>query len=119
MERTPEMPKLQRRCLRPLLMISVLAIATTVVVAATPTGKGVGIADGDTLTLLAGKTQIKVRLEDIDTPERGRPFGRKTGQSLAKKVFGKVAQVDDLGKGRGTGGRWGTSGWRRETSTWS
>jgi micrococcal nuclease len=60
----------------------------------------VKIADGDTLTLLVGKTQIKVRLEGIDTPERGQPFGRKAGQALAKKVFGKVVQVDDLGKDR-------------------
>jgi endonuclease YncB( thermonuclease family) len=60
----------------------------------------VGIADGDTLTLLVDKTQIKVRLEGIDTPERAQPFGRKAGQALAKIVFGKVVQVDDLGKDR-------------------
>jgi endonuclease YncB( thermonuclease family) len=60
----------------------------------------VKIADGDTLTLLVEETQIRVRLEGIDTPERGQPFGRKTGQALAKKVFGKVVQVDDLGKDR-------------------
>jgi micrococcal nuclease len=66
----------------------------------TLTGKVVGIADGDTLTLLVDKTQTKVRLEGIDTPERAQPFGRKAGQALAKKVFGKVVQVDDLGKDR-------------------
>ena len=100
MERTPEMTRLQPRCLRPLLIISVLAIATTVVAAPTLTGKGVGIADGDTLTLVVDKTQIKVRLEGIDTPERAQPFGRKAGQALGKKVFGKVVQVDDFGKDR-------------------
>ena len=94
------MTKLQPRCLRPLLIISVLAISTSVVTAATLTGKVVKIADGDTLTMLVGKTQVKVRLEGIDTPERGQPFGWKAGQSLAKKVFGKVVQVDDLGKDR-------------------
>jgi endonuclease YncB( thermonuclease family) len=94
------MTMLQPRCLRPLLIISVLAIATTAVAAATLTGKVVKIADGDTLTLLVDKTQIRVRLEGIDTPERGQPFGRKAGQALAKKVFGKVVQVDDLGRDR-------------------
>ena len=98
------MTKLQPRCLRPLLIISVLAIATTAVAglppAATLTGKVVKIADGDTLTLLVGKTQVKVRLEGIDTPERGQPFGRKAGQALAKSVFGNVVQVDDFGKDR-------------------
>ena len=43
------------------------------------------------MSLLVGKTQIKVRLEGIDTPERAQPFGRKAGQALAKKVFGRVA----------------------------
>ena len=50
--------------------------------------------------MLVGKTQVKVRLDGIDTPERAQPFGRKAGQALAKKVFGKVIQVDDLGKDR-------------------
>jgi micrococcal nuclease len=100
MEGTLQMTKLQPRCLRPLLIISVLAIATTVIASSTLTGKVVSIADGDTLTLLVDKTQIRVRLEGIDTPERAQPFGRKAGQALAKKVFGKVVQVDDLGKDR-------------------
>ena len=33
-------------------------------------GKVVKIADGDTLTLLVGSKQLKIRLSDIDTPER-------------------------------------------------
>ena len=33
-------------------------------------GKVVRIADGDTLTLLVDSTQHKIRLSDIDTPER-------------------------------------------------
>jgi micrococcal nuclease len=100
MEGILQMIKLQPRCLQPLLIISVLAIATTVIASSTLTGKVVSIADGDTLTLLVDKTQIRVRLEGIDTPERAQPFGQKAGQSLAKKVFGKVVQVDDLGKDR-------------------
>ena len=87
-----------------LLPLSTLLIAIGLIAASPPTktltGKVVKIADGDTLTMLVGKTQIKVRLEGIDTPERAQPFGRKAGQALAKKVFGKVVQVDDLGKDR-------------------
>ena len=33
-------------------------------------GKVVKIADGDTLTLLVDSKQLKIRLSDIDTPER-------------------------------------------------
>ena len=94
----------QLRLTIPLLSLSVLFVAISVIAASPPaptlTGKVVKIADGDTLTLLAGKTQIKVRLEGIDTPERAQPFGRKAGQALANRVFGKVVQVDDLGRDR-------------------
>jgi endonuclease YncB( thermonuclease family) len=40
--------------------------------AATFTGKVVGVADGDTLTVLVdGNRQVKVRLTGIDAPELG------------------------------------------------
>jgi endonuclease YncB( thermonuclease family) len=35
----------------------------------------VSVQDGDTLTVLAGKQQVKVRLAEIDTHELGQPFG--------------------------------------------
>ena len=34
-------------------------------------GKVVRVADGDTLTVLVSRKQIKVRLTEIDAPERG------------------------------------------------
>ena len=50
----------------------------------------VGIHDGDTLTgITSGKEQIKVRLEGIDAPELGQPFGRVAKRALSDKVFGK------------------------------
>ena len=39
------------------------------------TGKCVGVTDGDTITVLVGLEQMKIRLEGIDTPERGQDFG--------------------------------------------
>ena len=42
---------------------------------------------------LTSKTQIKVRLEGIETPERAQPFDQKARQALAKRVFGKVVHV--------------------------
>lgn len=33
--------------------------------------------------------QIKVRLAEIDTPERKQPYGKKAKQALSKLVFGK------------------------------
>lgn len=55
--------------------------------------KVVGIADGDTLTCLTStKTQIKVRLGEIDAPENKQPFGNASKKALSDAVFGK--QVD-------------------------
>lgn len=54
----------------------------------------VGVHDGDTLTGLTGaREQIKVRLEGIDAPELGQPFGRAAKRALSDKVFGKRVEI--------------------------
>ena len=42
-----------------------------IALAETLAGRVVGITDGDTLTLLVNRAQYKVRLTEIDTPEKG------------------------------------------------
>ena len=59
-------------------------------------GKVVKIADGDTLTLLVDNTQHKIRLSDIDTPERKQPFGNRAKQALSELAFGKHARVVEV-----------------------
>ncbi|SUA36320.1 nuclease [Neisseria zoodegmatis] len=50
----------------------------------------VGIADGDTLTCLtASKQQIKVRLNQIDAPEKKQAFGNASKKKLSSLVFQK------------------------------
>ena len=52
--------------------------------------KVVGISDGDTITvLLAGNIQKKLRLAEVDCPERGQPFGKSAKQFTSDQVFGK------------------------------
>ena len=54
----------------------------------------VGVHDGDTLTGLdESKTQYKVRLDAIDAPELGQPFGQASKKALSGKVFGKDVVV--------------------------
>jgi len=58
-------------------------------------GTVVGIADGDTLTILdANHDEQRVRLAGIDAPERGQPFGRSAKESLSDIALGKVADVE-------------------------
>lgn len=56
-------------------------------------GKVVGIADGDTITVLQNRTQYKIRLYGIDTPERAQDFGKKAKQFTSNMVFGKHVRV--------------------------
>ena len=54
----------------------------------------VGVHDGDTITGLdESKTQYKIRLDAIDAPELGQPFGQASKKALSEKVFGKDVVV--------------------------
>jgi len=52
----------------------------------TLTGKVVRIADGNTVTILVGVNQVRIRLFGIDAPERGQDYSRK---SCAKQSLGR------------------------------
>lgn len=58
----------------------------------------IGIADGDTLTVLEEQRQVKIRLANIDAPEKRQAFGQRSKESLSDLCFGKDAtyQVQDV-----------------------
>ena len=60
----------------------------------TYTGKVIGITDGDTLTVLKDNKQYKIRLAEIDTPEKDQPYGNKAKQALSDLVFGKLVRIE-------------------------
>jgi micrococcal nuclease len=62
------------------------------------TGKVVGIKDGDTILVLYGKENIKIRLHQIDCPELGQDFGRKAKDFTSDLCFGKDVKVIVKGK---------------------
>lgn len=56
------------------------------------TGKVVAILDGDTLiVLLSNFDQVKIRLAEIDAPEKAQPFGQVSKQSLSDICYKKDA----------------------------
>ena len=60
-----------------------------------------GVSDGDTVTALCqGREQVKVRLAEIDAPEKDQPFGAKSKQSLSDLCFGKQARIASQGRDR-------------------
>ena len=76
-------------------IIFFLFLVSTSCIAETLEGKVVRIVDGDTLVILdATKTQHRVRLAGIDTPERGQPFGKGATENLARLAGMKVARVE-------------------------
>src|SRR5688500_11522610 len=84
-----------RRHVRPALVLIFDALTSVFVFAQAPTftGKVVGVTDGDTITVLLGKTKHKIRLQGIDTPESGQDFGTRAQQAIAAKIFGKDVKI--------------------------
>ena len=96
-------------------MVRSLALAATLVLAASAAAQTcvapscfdaevVAVADGDTVTVLrqtaSGPRQVRVRLTEIDAPERGQPWGTRARQALADKVFRRTVRVAAEGEDR-------------------
>jgi endonuclease YncB( thermonuclease family) len=76
-------------------MFIALVVLTTTSNADSLKGRVVGIADGDTLTLLdATNTQHKIRLSGIDSPEKKQPFGQHCKESLSDLAYGRTVAVE-------------------------
>ena len=56
-------------------------------------GKVTKVADGDTLTLDANGKKHKIRLSEIDTPERDQPYGTVATSVLTELLLGKRVRV--------------------------
>ena len=63
-------------------------------------GKVVSVHDGDTITILAQKKQIKIRLFGIDAPELKQPYGKKSKQFLSNSIAGQIVEVKENGNDR-------------------
>ena len=80
--------------MRKILLIFVLFLSN-IVNAKTIEGLVVGVADGDTITVLdQQKNTYKIRLQGIDAPEKKQAFGEKSKQSLHDLVHGKQVRIE-------------------------
>ena len=52
------------------------------------------VVDGDTLDVIVQGSRIRVRILDIDAPERAQPYGLRSRQSLLALCGGEAAQID-------------------------
>jgi endonuclease YncB( thermonuclease family) len=64
-------------------------------------GRVVGIMDGDTFKLITkDSTLLKVRLANIDCPEKKQPFSAKAKQFVSKAIFSRKVTIYVLKKDR-------------------
>jgi endonuclease YncB( thermonuclease family) len=78
-----------------LLFLVIFASTINIAQAATLSGRVVGVADGDTITVLdATNTQFKIRLSGIDAPEKKQAFGQVSKKSLSDLVYDKQVNVE-------------------------
>lgn len=64
------------------------------------TGRVVGVADGDTLTVMKHRRKVKIRISGIDAPERQQAFGKLAKLSLTELALGREVFVEEHKKDR-------------------
>nr|DAP02207.1 MAG TPA: nuclease-like protein [Caudoviricetes sp.] len=82
------------------LIVRLLLILTPLISLTAEQSKVIKISDGDTITVLSGKEQTKVRLYGIDAPEKKQDYGQRSKQFLASLIAGQVVEVEPKGKDR-------------------
>ncbi|MBF8270810.1 MAG: micrococcal nuclease, partial [Gammaproteobacteria bacterium] len=88
-----------------LACFSVLLLAGMELLAVTAdfTGVVIAVADGDTVTIRTDGRKVRVRLNEIDAPERAQEWGNHSRKALTDLVLHhrvqvRVAGVDDYGR---------------------
>ena len=94
---------MRARRYRFLFFLVVWALCTFPLSAALPeefSGKVIGVTDGDTLTVLRGRSPVKIRLQGIDCPESGQDFGSRAKSLTSELSFGQAVKVQGHGLDR-------------------
>ena len=63
-------------------------------------GVVVSILDGDTVDVLVDRKPVRVRLAEIDAPEKEQAFGTRSRQALAAAAFQQLVTVKTIGLDR-------------------
>jgi endonuclease YncB( thermonuclease family) len=79
--------------MRALMLFLLLACTFNTTHAEEFSGKVIAVLDGDTVLVLRGAQQVKVRLANIDAPEKAQEYGMASKQSLVEMVLRKQVQV--------------------------
>ena len=73
-------------------LIFVLLFSSSLLAAET-TGKVIRVLDGDTIEILQEEKPVRIRLINIDAPEKKQPFGRWSTNQLKSLIAGQPVTV--------------------------
>ncbi len=63
-------------------------------------GEVIKVADGDTITVMNGHRQVRIRFYGIDTPEKRQAFGKAAKRHLASIVARRTVDIEPVAKDR-------------------
>ena len=81
-------------------LVAVLLLVLPEAAFADFSGRVVRVTDGDTVSVLVDRQEVRVRLEGIDAPELGQAYGRAAKRYVSDAVFGKDVLVVEHGTDR-------------------
>lgn len=83
-------------------LLAVLLMSGSSAIASQPVLSGIvtRVIDGDTIDVQLTSGSIRVRLNGVDTPERGQPWGREATQALAALVIAKRVDLEPFTQDR-------------------
>ena len=84
------------------LLLNIVFFLSVVICCGQETTQGyvIKVADGDTFTVLINKKQYRIRVAEIDCPEKGQPFSNKAKQFTSDLIFNKVVDLKIRSKDR-------------------
>lgn len=80
--------------MRKWLLLVLLSCAAGSAYAEAFTARVIAVLDGDTVLVLRNNTPVKIRLADIDAPEKAQAYGLESKQSLSGMVLKKQISVN-------------------------
>ena len=75
------------------LWLVAFALASSVPFAQDFNAKVIGVADGDTISVLRDGRRVTIRLDGVDCPEGGQDFSQRAKSFTSQMVFGKSVTV--------------------------
>ena len=82
------------------LLLAAALLAVNSVAWADLSGPVIAILDGDTVDILVNSRPVRIRLAQIDAPEKKQAFGTRSRQALSDMVFRHVVTVAESGPDR-------------------